>query len=299
MAKGLVQIDFRDGFNKTARFATAGATQGFLQALERFPHVRSGIGVTDRNGQIMSWRLPNGSSVKMYINPENFVVRESKQISNVRTKGGFVIQYWGENLTELTLSGTTGSSGIKGINLLRDIYRSENRGFDLVTAQLLNDIRRVQGGIATTQNLNEALTEISNRIQERKFLLRPTLASLATSVLLFYQGVQYKGYFTEFTVTEGINKLGLFDYNLRFMSTETRGVRKNFMPWHKEPLADDPAGQLINGIGNLVRGAFGLGAENPEAFHPSTAPLTFGGNSLAAGLGFASEPLSENPNLIT
>ncbi len=121
MAKNIQQISSDILNNPTARLF-----QNIGQSLERYPHVRSGIGITDREGQIMSWRLPNGSSVKMYINPENFVIRESKQITNTRTKGGFVIQYWGENLTELTLSGTTGSSGVRGINVLRDIYRSEN-----------------------------------------------------------------------------------------------------------------------------------------------------------------------------
>ena len=99
-------------------------------ALDRSPNYRAAHEVNNRNSQVMTWRLPNGSAVQMYINPENFVVRDSKQITETRTKGGCVMQYWGEKLTQMTLSGTTGSSGIRGINVLRDIYRSENRGFE-------------------------------------------------------------------------------------------------------------------------------------------------------------------------
>jgi len=257
------------------------------QALSRFPHTRLANSIGgDRNAQIMHWRLPNGSSVQMYINPENFQIRESKQITQTRTKGGFVIQYWGENLTQLTLSGTTGSSGVRGVQVLRDIYRAENRGFDLVAAQQLQLIQRVQNNISITADVNSILQDTAREIEEKQFLLRPSLASLATSVILFYQGIQYKGFFTEMTTTESINKLGLFDYSLTFMATETRGQRKNFLAWHKEPLADDPAGQILTGIGNTIRGLFGLQSQGPVEFHPENAPYTFGGNSLANALGF-------------
>lgn len=268
------------------------------QALSRWPHVRAGIGITDRQGQIMTWRLPNGDAVQMYINPENFIISESKQITSTRTKGGFVIQYWGENLSQLTLSGTTGSSGVKGINILRDIYRSENKGFDLVAAQQLNDVQNIQKQVSmNSSNLAKSLVDTSKIVSQRNFLLRPTLASLAASVLLFYQGDQWRGYFTAFSVTEGVAKLGLFDYSLTFMAYEKRGSRKNWAPWHKEPMADDPAGSLINNIGNKIRGAFGLNAQPPQQFHPESAPLTFGGNSLSAGLGFADDPITEHKTI--
>lgn len=255
--------------------------------LDRTPNYRTAFEVNNRNEQVMTWRLPNGGAVQMYINPENFVVRDSKQISETRTKGGFVIQYWGENLTKLTLSGTTGSSGIRGINVLRDIYRSENRGFELIAKQTVADIEQVGSNLSLTNgpDIGTALEDTALELQKRNFLLRPSLASMAVNVLLFYQGVQYKGFFNDFTVTEGISKLGLFDYNISFTSLETRGQRKNFMAWHKEPMANDIPGQLINGIGNAIRGTFGLAQQPPESFHPATAPYSFGETSLVSSLG--------------
>jgi len=273
------------------------AGQDLTNALTPTPHFRASFGVNRRTDQIMTWRVPNGSSVQMYINPQSFVVRDSKQISETRTKGGFVVQYWGENLTQISITGTTGSSGIRGINVLRDIYRSEMRGFDLIAAQTIADLDEVRSGLSINENtLDVALENTANKINERNFLLRPSLASLAASVLLFYQGVQYKGYFKDFAVTENTTNLGLFDYTMTFMATETRGQRKNFMAWHKEPLADDLAGQLINGVGNAVRGFFGLTPQAPEAFHPETAPLSFGGNAVAATLGLT-EPLNQERSI--
>ena len=281
MSKPLINIDNTQ--NAVDRLAQVGA------GLEGTPNYRAAYEVNNRSEQVMTWRLPNGSAVQMYINPENFVIRESKQITETRTKGGFVIQYWGENLTKITLSGTTGSSGIKGINVLRDIYRSENRGFELIASQLVGDIEQVKSGLnvsgASAAGLNTLLEDTALELQKRNFLLRPSLVSLAVNVLLFYQGVQYKGFFNDFTVTEGVTKLGLFDYNISFTATETRGQRKNFLGWQKEPTADDIPGQLINGIGNAVRGFFGLQHQPPESFHPANAPYSFGQTSLAPSLG--------------
>lgn len=253
--------------------------------IARQPYYRGAFEVNKRAEQVMTWQLPSGDAIQMYINPQNFVIRDSKQITETRTKGGFVIQYWGENLTQLTIDGTTGSSGIRGISVLRDIYRSENKGFDLVAQQQLQEIERVQQDLNTDEDINQAFSNAAQNIQERNFLLRPSLAALATNVLLFYQGVQYKGFFRDFTVTESVNNLGLFDYSMTFMATERRGQRKNFMSWHKEPLADDIAGQLINGVGNAFRGAVGLQEQPPESFHPANAPYTFGGSSISGSAG--------------
>jgi len=272
-----------------------------LNAMEEKPNMRLAAGITNRDKQIMTWRLPNSTMVQMYINPENFVVAESKQINYTRTKGGFVVQYWGDNLTRLTLSGTTGSSGVKGINILRDIYRSENRAFEVIagsqTGELLNALA---GGDMTELSLGQDLVpSVAKTLRENNFILRPSLASLALGVMLFYQGIQYKGFFTEMSVTESIQKLGLFDYNLTFMVTEARGRRDNFMAWHREPLADDITGQFVNALvssaGNAVRGLFGMSPQQntPQEFHPENAPLSFGGNSLASQFGLeATGPLA-------
>jgi len=276
---------------------TSAITQGIGDLVTNKPNYRSHYGTTNRNEQVMTWRLPGGGAVQMYINPQNFQIKESKQIEEVRTKGGFVVQYWGENLIQLTLSGTTGSSGVRGINVLRDIYRSENKGFDVVAAQLMNEIEETTSSPLEGRSLSKQMETLARDVYNRNFLLRPTLGSLAVSMILFYQGVQYKGFFKDFSVTEGIEKLGLFDYVINFTATEVRGQRKNFLGWHKEPLADDFAGQLINGVGNAARSAFGLAEQPPEAFHPSNAPLSFGGNSLASGLGLSSDPLTQNQTI--
>lgn len=275
---------FKEGINefKADTEDFTGNTDGALDAITPGPNFRSAEGVNNRNRQVMTWRLPNGAGIQMYINPENFQVNESKTINHTRTKGGFVVQYWGDNLTEITLRGTTGSSGVRGVQVLRDIYRAENKAFELVAVRQTQQLRDSIQSNFNIDTAGDALRNASEAISNSNFILRPSLGSLALSILLFYQGIQYRGFFTSFSVTESTEKLGLFDYNLVFMVTETRGRRKNFMAWHKEPLADDLAGQLINGIGNAIRSTIGLGQQAPQQFHPGSAPLTFGGNSVAS-----------------
>lgn len=282
--------DFQNFQHDAQQFLDAG--EDLLNIVNDPPNVRFGAGISNRDKQVMTWRLPGGNTVQMYINPENFVTSDRKSIVPTRTKGGFVVQYWGEELTKLSLRGTTGSSGIKGIQVLRDIYRAENNAFELVAATQTSEfLQRASESGLNTANLAQTFATLSDELRQSNFLLRPSLASLALSVNLFYQGIQYKGFFTEFTVTESVEALGMFDYDLEFTATEMRGSRENFMPWHKEPLGDDLAGQLISGtlnyVGNAIRSFTGQPsqAQTPTQFHPENAPLTFGGNSLASTIG--------------
>ena len=136
------------GNNVVKTGATSAASSKVLDALagtQPFPNTRLGHGISNRDKQIITWRLPNGTSVQMYINPESLNINESKQINYTRTKGGFVVQYWGANLTQISLRGTTGSSGVRGINVLNDIYNAENRAFELVAATQSNDLAQSLG----------------------------------------------------------------------------------------------------------------------------------------------------------
>lgn len=267
----------------------AGRIQDTLDAFKPQPNYRAANGPTNRDEHIMTWRLPNGSSVQMYINPQSLEIRESKQINHTRTKGGFAIQYWGANLTVLTIRGITGSSGVQGINVLRDVYNSENRAFDLVAATQTNEmVNTLSSQELNSNNISSAMVDLAKTLRDRNFILRPSLAALATSILMFYQGEEWKGFFTEFSTTESAERTGIFEYSMTFMATEHRGKRKNQFSWNKEPMAADSVGLLINGIGNALRSMIGMKEQAPEQFHSDNAPLTFGGSSLPGILGASS-----------
>lgn len=185
--------------------------------------------------EMMSFHLPTIGIVEMYINPQNFTITSKKQITEVRTKGGYVMQYWGEMLDEIRLAGTTGSSGIEGINILRDIYRSEHKTFSSVSNTLATQLG---GGINALLANSTSSSSFGREIGKWLNLsgtTRPTLASLAAGVSLIFQGVVYKGYFKGFTVSEKAEMPGIFDYDMSFFSFARRGLRTNFMPWHRSP----------------------------------------------------------------
>lgn len=298
LTNGLAQIQGA-GLSQGGNNSVFSGLASSLTSLQPFPNMRLAQGVSNRSQEIMTWRLPNGAGVQMYINPQNFEVRDSKQINHTRTKGGFVVQYWGANLTQLTIRGTTGSSGITGINVLNDIYNAENRAFDLVAAQQTNAlVQQLSDSSLGSTGFGDVVSQVATQVNQSNFILRPSLASLATSILLFYQGIQYRGFFTEFSVTESTDRLGLFDYTMVFMATEKSGVRKNVFAWQKEAAATDAAGQLLNGLANSLRASFGLAQQAPQNWQPENAPSSWGGSSLPAELGFQQAPNGQVLNTV-
>lgn len=159
--------------------------------------------------------LGSGQYIEMYLNPQNIQFGDKKLLTEQRVKGGYILQYWGEDLTSVNIQGTTGLAGIEGINVLRDVYRSEQLAL----------IRLIQ-----------------NNADKR----RQSLAQLATSVIMWYDGQGFRGFFTDFNYTEGTAKLGHFDYTINMRVVDIIGRRRqNFMPWHRKPFSttDDPTTQ--------------------------------------------------------
>jgi hypothetical protein len=210
-----------------------------------------------RNRQLIRWRVPGLGFVDMYINPQSMNIREQKVIQKQRTKGGYVVQYWGEELITIGLSGTTGASGIEGINILRKVYRAEQDAFQQVEKTLADRLNEVTTGGFVSGLIQDATqrgigavgsTLISTLIGGSATPpLLPTLGSLAVAVELYFQGWVFKGYFNNFEVREEVsNGVGVFNYSMEFIVTDRRGVRSNFMGWHRSPaILDEASGNPI------------------------------------------------------
>jgi hypothetical protein len=242
----------------------------------------------------------------MYLNPQRFDISENKIISEQMTKGGYVVQYWGEQLPIITAGGTTGSSGIEGINILRDIYRHEQIHFRKVLAvrqqeaaaasaadSAINAAIEMQeldgctatadlltgGGFSTlvsgVENSVDILTDAwhgSTPSEVSSFFTVPTLASFATSVDMYFQGEMYRGFFTSFTVNETAQSPGLFEYSFTFKVTRRTGMRQNFMPWHLDPTDADGKTKTATEP-NVNTDDFGNDADNKSI---ETSELCFG-----------------------
>lgn len=190
---------------------------------------------------IIHWFVPEVGIVKMYVNPNSIQYVFRKIIIPERTKGGYAIQYWGEDLPQLTISGHTGSSGVEGVNVLYEIYRSEQLTFDAAGLALASNAGSGVGDILNgflkgAENTFAGITGLEPTGQNILPQNIPTLASLAYGVEMYYSGWVFRGFFTAMTITESADKLGLFDYTINFTVTQRRGYRTNYLPWHKSPI---------------------------------------------------------------
>lgn len=182
----------------------------------------------DKVRTLIVWEVPvlgSTAFVEMYVNPQNLKISDKKLIQNQRTKGGYILQYWGEDFTDISLSGSTGAGGIEAINVLRDVYRSEQ---------------------LTLQKILQSRGQSSKR--------RQSLGQLATSVVMWYQGQGFRGFFETFNYDEATS--GFFTYTATFKAVEIIGERKNFMPWHRKPWSTVNQPSFDNGQGFLVGGAY-------------------------------------------
>jgi len=213
---------------------------------------------TQMKRNIITWFVPEFGLVRMYINPQSISYQHKKLINKARTKGGFTIQYWGEDITTINLQGTTGSSGIEGMNMLYEIYRGEQYAFDSVGLSLAASNAAADaaaagvdyvggvlgktvgglfgssgsevggalgggllGGILGTGSPNASALSSKNIV---------SLGELACSVEMYYNGWVYKGYFESMTINERAENF-LLDYTLVFNATQRRGYRQNYFPW--------------------------------------------------------------------
>ena len=195
---------------------------------------------------LINWVLPDRGIVSMFVNPANLTINRQKNIKHDRTKGGFVVQYWGEDLADIRVSGTTGSFGIEGINILENIYRNEQVVFNTSALNVeANYEKQTESEFINfaVPSLGDAIDLISMFGESDQNIAfgapKPTLAYYACSVEMFYGGINYRGFFTGFNITESSDNLGWFNYDLNFKATVIRGKRINFMPWHRSPIIDN------------------------------------------------------------
>lgn len=204
-----------------------------------------------RNRQTIQWRVPGMGMVEMYINPQQMRITEKKVIKTSRTKGGYIMQYFGEELPTISLSGTTGASSIEGINILRQVYRAEQSSFQQVAATLADKFQEYTSGASLSGLVSQAskgsIGGVAGSLVNSLIggnanpPLLPTLGSLAVAVEMYYQGWVFKGFFTSFTITESTSLgAGIFEYALEFTAFDRRGVRSNFTTSARSPATLDP-----------------------------------------------------------
>jgi hypothetical protein len=227
----------------------------------------------DKVRHLIVWETPaTGSNayVEMYVNPTSLKFSSQKQINKQRTKGGFIIQYWGEEFDILSINGETGSGGIEALNVIDDIYRSEQIALQRI---------------------------ITSKGQSSK--RRQSLAQLSSSVIMWYMGAGYRGYFSSFGYSEDAKNLGIFTYDLQFTIVEKLGdPRKNYLPWHRKPWSTIDSPVTDTGRGMTSGGAYGttfkMGELNAPPISDTTGIITDPQFTSTTGITPSTQDLVEN-----
>jgi hypothetical protein len=213
---------------------------------------------------LSSFNVSARAVIPFYVNPENIQIQDTKLIQKTLTKGGFSVQYWGEDLSTMSVSGTTGSGGIEAAYLLRDVYRHEQIQMNGIILERIKEaqiaavaasanaeaspdtaynlIDQLTGGAVSqvVDGFNSVIDAVSNSYSTEdpsieKIYLTPTAAAFATSIDLYFGGERYRGYFENFSITENAQSPGIINYQFSFVITRRWGTRKNYMPWHRSP----------------------------------------------------------------
>ncbi len=212
---------------------------------------------------LIKWFVPEVGIVNMYINPQSMRISYKKAVSEPeRTKGGYIVSYWGEDLPRISIQGHTGSSGIEGINVLHQIYRSEQYTFDPIALSMAADaslsglgdlvsktgniIGGAGGGlVASAANSVFGMNPLTQTLMPRN---PPTLSALALGIEMYYSGIVYRGYFTNMEVDESVDKMGIFNYNISFVATQTRGYRLNQFAFSRDPSSGPSDNSTTSGV---------------------------------------------------
>lgn len=264
---------------------------------------------------IKSETLSGRRLIPCYISPQEFNIDERKLITETFTKGGYMVEYWGEELPVITARGTTGSGGIEAIEILRAVYRNEQ----IQMAQVLRERAReaaeaagttlqdtssatasagivsaldslFENGISEiidgTKSVVEEITSIfEDSVEEdtNPVTFIPSLGAFAVAVDLYMQGFKYRGFFTDFRVTESGESPGIFEYNFTFKVLRRSGVRKNFMPWHRNP---------YDSSGNPTEASIPIEGPRVDELSYGTDPDTYG--SIVTTDGFSTFTGTQN-----
>jgi hypothetical protein len=132
----------------------------------------------------------------MHVNPSNFSETPTKKIERIQTRGGFVEQHWGDELTEISADGSTGAF----VNLytgLSSILRQRTIAWD-----------RYRDLLDLYYNNGSVYDPFGNIV-------------LQGNIMLMYDKGTYIGYFTNFSVEESGDSPFTFALSWTFKVEET------------------------------------------------------------------------------
>lgn len=141
-------------------------------------------------------RLLLPHALVLHVNPSSFSENSTQRVERIQTRGGYVEQHWGEDLTELQASGSTGA------------FMNVRTGLASVVRQNTIAWDRFQDLYDLYHN-NGSLYDPSSTVV------------LQGNVMLMYDRGTYLGVFTSFSIEETADTPFVFNLSWNFKVTET------------------------------------------------------------------------------
>lgn len=161
--------------NNNPLFAAQREADALMATKQRRPMVFEYVKSLDQSTKEPIWE-----SITMYINPEQMTISTQKIKAKQITRGGIYYHHWGDDHWAVSLSGTTGLAGMKGIEVLERVYHNSGtllryqaagpvQQYPTTTQELnlTNEPYRVITFNSTTELLNEYMNDNTGKIKKR------------------------------------------------------------------------------------------------------------------------------------
>lgn len=144
------------------------------------------------------------------VNPSHIGVQKRKLFTKLRTKGGFVFQHWGPNITEISVAGTTG-------NIRPQLFRTESKKVAEIGGKDITLNIPVPPSAQFADRDNSPLLDVFRRLEEVYNQDQDEGAVRNFRVLaLEYRKRLYVGFLTDFFYEERAERPFQFYYKFTF-----------------------------------------------------------------------------------
>ena len=211
------------------------------------------------NGENVTEKNPE--PLTLLINPNEVSFSSNKKIMPTFTRGGFVVEEWGEEREVLNFSGTIGAYYVidptKGFTGLNRYNRSRSDSFRNLQGLFL--LYRNNGAIhrvkTTTKKISDKLIRNNNFIKEKNIKVFPetrTRIKNLGDVFIYYDSTIYKGSFNEFNITEDAGKPYSLSYTFTF-TVEKKTVAKSSIVSGVSTIYDAEPVEITDTNGNRTK----------------------------------------------
>lgn len=152
----------------------------------------------------IQWKIVGSATVPpltMLVNPSNLDITYAPLINETRTLGGFVQEYWGEQLTTLSATGKTA------------MFVESEKGITNKDARLTESYQHFMSLLNIYKNNGKGYSTTFDTVKTRANSSKITSLGY---VIMIFDKVQYDGYFETFTYTEDAAMPFNLEYSFTF-----------------------------------------------------------------------------------